>query len=1073
MSVEEWLENLGLAKYATVFAAHDIDLEVLAELSDADLVEIGVASLGHRKKILKAAKEAAHPAAPEPRAQAVQAPKPREAERRQLTVLFCDMVGSTTLSARFDPEEVGIVFGKYQDAVAAVVKKFGGFVANYLGDGIVAYFGYPTAHENDPERAVRAALEIVEAVGAQSDPVGKPLSCRVGIATGLVVVGDVFGATDQQNSVVGETPNLAARLQAVAAPGQVIVSPVTRNLLPSSVRSDKLYPIELKGIAEPITPFVVTSIVETTATALDAGDGPIFGRDPEAALLRTRWQAARDGDAQLVLLSGQAGIGKSRLAAAFIDEVSREDARVNEYFGSSFHTASAYHPIAIAIERAAEIAREDDPATRLDKLDKLMVAAGLDPDEAGPFIAPLLGVDPGTRYPSPGIAPSAMSDRAFELLADMLLFRWRDKPHLVLLEDAHWIDPTTTELLHHLFARAEGMRVLFLVTFRPDYEGLRRDTPVNKTLIELTRLPRTQGLELIKRVCGGRKLPEKLIDHIIDRTDGVPLYVEEMTKSILDSVDLVERDGRLELSAPLTSLAIPSTLKDSLMSRLDKLSPVKQIAQVSSVLGRRFSRSLLSTVAEAGTAELDFSLKQLVDAELLYVSGGNEDPIYTFKHALIRDAAYESMLNSRRAELHRRAAEALVASFAEQTETQPQVVAAHFERAGKAERAAEYWLKSGRKAMAASAMTEALSHLERGLAMLDRVADENRRKVLGFGLHSAMGLAQISLKGWHAMEVEQHLQPAFELGEQVGQNQDLLMVIYGLWIHWLNRADFERSAAWIEQAERRAVAGDNEGWPLVIHTMKLVQERWCGSHAGVHEQAEKVLSLYDPAAHSHFVHMFGNDPKVLAYGFRSWSQWLEGDTAAALSDTAECETASLAVGHPFDRCWQLLVGSLAYYFTGDRDSLARNLAEAKELAEAQNVDFVNYVVGPVWTGLLHILDKKWDAAIAAMTPGIEVWKATGGGVILPFWEGSLAVAHAGAGRREVARDLLDGAIARAEETGETWYLPELHRLLGGVLAGADESGARQSLARARALAEQSGALEVARRVDADLSQYAA
>ncbi|MEM1160813.1 MAG: adenylate/guanylate cyclase domain-containing protein, partial [Pseudomonadota bacterium] len=378
MTIEEWLQELGLEKYAELFAENDIELDVLPELTDADLVEMGIASLGHRRKILKAAQNPIAKDAPKATVRHLEIVKPREAERRQLTVLFADMVGSTTLSARFDPEEMGLVFGRYQEAVSKIVKKYGGVVANYLGDGIVAYFGYPTAHEHDPERAVRAGLEIAEAVALLRDPVGVPLSCRVGIATGLVVVGDVFGATDQQNSVVGETPNLAARLQGVAAPGQVIVSPVTRNLLPSSVRSNKLYPTELKGIPGSVTPYIVTSITETGSTPLATDAGPVFGRDPEAALLKSRWRAACEGDPQVVLLSGQAGIGKSRLAASFLEGLEDQDVRVNQYFGSSFHTASAYHPIAIAIERSAGILREDGQNARLDKLDALVRDAGLD-----------------------------------------------------------------------------------------------------------------------------------------------------------------------------------------------------------------------------------------------------------------------------------------------------------------------------------------------------------------------------------------------------------------------------------------------------------------------------------------------------------------------------------------------------------------------------------------------------------------------------------------------------------------------------------------------------------------------
>ncbi|MEM1360989.1 MAG: adenylate/guanylate cyclase domain-containing protein [Pseudomonadota bacterium] len=1068
MKVSDWLTDIGLEQYHAVFDKHDIDAEVLVALRDADLVEMGITSLGHRKKLLLAAQNLPEPVMSDASVGASQGLE-KTPERRQLTVLLCDLVGSTALATRFDPEEMGQLIGLYKQSVAAAVERYDGFVANYLGDGIVAYFGLPNAHENDPERAVRAGLEIAEVVAALSDPQGNALACRVGIATGLVVTGDVSGTGEDRWSVAGETPNLAARLQAVAAPGEVVVSAETRALLPGWVRTSALSPMTLKGLNDPIIPSRVTEIVPKDRVAFEKDwDKPVVGRDPELARLRSAWTSAKDGQAQVVLLKGQAGIGKSRLSAVFVNELEADGIHVDQFFGSSFHSGSPYHPIATGIERAARIQPEDGPATRLDKLDLHLAEAGLDPKEAGPFISPLLGLDPGERYPTPGLAPTALAGRTFDCLADLLLKRWQSTPHVILLEDAHWIDQTTTDLLHHLFERAVGQSVLILVTYRPNYHGMDQNAPIAKTEIEVLRLPGPECAQLISRVADGDGVSASVIEQIIDRSDGVPLYLEEMTKSYLTSVARSDKKDAIHAGASEPS-GVPSSLSDSLMARLDQLATVGNIPQVSSVMGRRFTRSLLEEVAENSTKELDRALDELVRAELLFVGGDEADPTYTFKHALIRDAAYDTILLRDRPGLHLRAAEAMLKKVPEQVEAQPETIARHYQRAGQKTQAASYWLKSGRKGMAASAMTEALISLEHGLSLLQDSDIEADQAHLGFGLHSALGLAHISLKGWHAPEVEAHLRQAFEIGQQFDESIDLLFVIYGLWIHWLNRSEPERSAAWIEQAEARLRKGDNAGWVLIIHTMKLVQERWFGSDQRVREEAQAVLDHYDPELHGHLVHMFGNDPKVMAYGFRSWSHWLAGDTQAALADVADCEEASRQVAHPFDRCWQLLVGSLPYYFSGDRDGLARNLEEAKNLGLSQNIDFVTFITGPVWTGLLLILDEDWDGAIAAMEPGINAWRAGGGGVILPFWEGALGLAYARSGATDQAMSLYQSAIERAERSNETWFLPELHRLVAEITVETDRAAALSSLSAAKSIAAANGAHELMSRIESDLS----
>ncbi|MCV6596859.1 MAG: hypothetical protein OIF40_07230, partial [Mangrovicoccus sp.] len=611
--------------------------------------------------------------------------------------------------------------------------------------------------------------------------------------------------------------------------------------------------------------------------------------------------------------------------------------------------------------------------------------------------------------------------------------------------------------------------VMFVVTHRPEFEGLHGLSPLHETIIELARLTKPDAAELIQVVARGQKLPKSLVDQIIERSDGIPLYLEEMTKSLLESNELVARDGRFELADPLATLEIPVTLKDSLMARLDKLSEVKQIAQIGSVLGRRFPRSLLAAVAETSPQSLERALQVLVEDELLFVSGADPDPVYTFKHSMIRDAAYESILNSRRAELHHRVAELLLTRFPDETETLPQVVATHSERAGEVAQAAQYWLKAGHKALAAHAITEALRHLRRGLSMLPHLAPSEQRDRLSFGLHRAMGLAQISAVGWTAKEVEQHFTQALELGEKLGSYRELMTVIFGLWSHWANRAEAGKAAAAIAKAEEIALIDLDGDWHLVLHVMKLVQELWFGSHYEAIREADALLALYDPERHRYLLSMFTQDPRVFAYGFRSWAQWSVGNTEQALADAITSEKIAREMGRPFDLCWQLTLGSLVHYFNRDRDRLADHVQEAMVLAQEQNVDLVKHVVGPAFQGLVHVLGREWQAAQAVFAQALETWKFGGGRVLLPLLEGSLGFVAMRAGNYERGMLALRAGIQSAERNQELWLVPELHRLLARGLAETDPKAAQETLIKARDLAQAQGAFGVLHQIEADLA----
>src|SRR5919106_4923212 len=665
--VNEWLEEIGLGRYAELFTKHHIDLDVLADLTESDLAQLGI-TLGDRKRLMRAitkstggrvqplpAEASAHPAA------SSSAGAGREAERRQLTVMFCDMVGSTALSARMDPEDLHEVIRRYQGACAEVIGRFDGYIGHYIGDGILVYFGFPRAHEDDPRRAVQAGLEIIDAVQALNAETARPgvdIAVRVGINTGLVVAGDIgIGEFRDEMAVVGETPNVAARLQELAEPGTVLVGESTHRLVEGLFVFDELGPRTIKGIDDPIAVYRAReasgarSRFEATAIR---GLTPLVGRDEELGLLLSRWNSAKEGAGQVVLLTGEPGIGKSRLIQAFRELVRADGVAVLRYFCSPFYVHSARHPIVDQLERAAQLKKSDPPEIKLDKLEALLSQGTSEVARAASLLAPLLSIPTGERYPPLELTPERKKTLALEALLEQLA-GLASQPVLIILEDAHWIDPTSAELFHLMIERIQRRSVLALIAYRTGFAPPWTGFP-HVTSLSLAHLSHRQTAALVEQVTRGRRLPPEVVDHIVTRTDGVPLYAEELTKTLLGSGALELVGDVFRLTRPLPSLPIPESLHDSLMARLDRLSEVKDVAHLAATLGRVFSYDLLAAVSLLDQETLDHALEQLADAELIYRRGAPPDAIYEFKHALVQDAAYNSLLRSKRLQIHRRAA---------------------------------------------------------------------------------------------------------------------------------------------------------------------------------------------------------------------------------------------------------------------------------------------------------------------------------------------------------------------------------------------------------------------------------
>ena len=728
MDIDGWLRGIGLAQYAEMFRANDIDGELLGRLTNDDLKDLGVTSFGHRKRLLEGiAALVAVPGAPSSMPVAAKELKTQDtAERRQVTVMFSDLVGSTALSARMDPEDLREIISSYQKCVAETVRSFGGFVAKYMGDGVLIYFGYPEAHEHDAESAVRAGLQVIAGVTALKSPV--PLQTRVGLATGMVVVGDLIGSGEaQERGIVGETPNLAARLQGIAEPNMVVLAEGTRKLLGNLFELEDLGAKDLKGIAGPARAWAALrpAVVESRFEALHStGMTDLVGREEEFELLLRRWSKAKTGEGQVVLLSGEAGIGKSRLTAALRDHLVGKPHTQLRYFCSPQHKDSPLYPIIGQMQHAAGLIHEDSPQAKLDKLDA-MLAQTRTPTENAALFAEMLSLTNDGRYPALALVPQQRRDKTLKALISQVELLERDCPVVMIFEDAHWIDPTSLEALGRAVDRIATLRVLMIVTFRPEFEAPWIGRPY-VTAITINRLSKREIVDMIGRVVGNKLLPENLRQDIIERTDGIPLFVEEITKAVMEAES--EGEARQAVSVvPAPALNVPATLHASLMARLDRLGSAKEVAQTGAAIGREFSHDLLAAVACKPENELGLSLDRLTAAGLLFRQGVPPHATYAFKHGLVRDAAYGTLLRSRRQELHRQIVSVLQREFAELVISQPELLAHHCSEAGMIAEAIEYCLLAAQRATAASNNTEKIAHIARGITLVEQLPSSDQR----------------------------------------------------------------------------------------------------------------------------------------------------------------------------------------------------------------------------------------------------------------------------------------------------------------------------------------------------------
>jgi len=1034
----EWLRQLGLGQYSEGFTENDIVFSILPDLSDQDLKELGVSSLGHRRQLLRAIAELARANdRPEEPIVALSAISGEEsAERRQVTVMFCDMVGSTALSARMDPEDLRKVISAYQKCIAETVRRFGGFVAKYMGDGVLVYFGYPQAHEDDAEQAVRAALEMIAAVSGLKSAV--PLQTRVGVATGLVIVGDLIGSGEaRERGIVGETPNLAARLQSVAAPNTIVIAEDTRKLLGNLFELMDLGPLDLKGIARPVPAFAVlrASSVESRFEAMHAGGvSRLVGREEELELLLRRWARAGSGEGQVVLLSGEAGIGKSRLTAALLERLGAAPHTRMRSFCSPQHTDSAFFPVIHQLERAAGFTQEDAPGAKLDKLDALLAQSKTSALDAA-LIAEMLALPNDGRYPALELPPQERRQRTLGALVSQVAALARQNPVLMIFEDAHWADPTSLELFDRTIGAIPSHRVMLVVTFRPEFAAPWIGRP-HVTAVTLNRLTDREIKAIIDGLIGNKRLAANLRQDIVERTDGIPLFVEEMTKAVLEA-DGEGATMRVAAAIPSSAIVVPASLHASLMARLDRLGPAKDIAQIGSAIGREFSHSLLAAVARRPESELQTALDRLIAAGLLSRQGTPPYATYLFKHALVQDAAYGTLLREPRRALHGRIAETLESKFSEIAESQLELLARQCAAAGLNEKAAASWGKAGQRSLERFALVEAVAQFTRALernAKLPETPAQRREQIkfqvgLANALYHNKGMAVAETRAAFD-RARAMIEQAENLGEQLEDSLLLYSVLYGFFIAKFINFDGGAASALACQflalaEEQKATAPIMIGHRLLGTTMLLM-----GSAAEGLSHLDQTLALYDPELHRSLATRFGHDVGAATLAFRPLARWLLGHPKDALMGTDRAIAAARETDHVPTLLFALALTSFTQICCRDHAAAAANLDECIALAQGK-VAFWEMFASSQRGCVLAETGKAADAieVISAAMAGLRVIGATLFGTCR---FAHLALAYAELGKLEDAWRCIGEAMILVETAQERWYEAEINRIAGEI-----------------------------------------
>jgi class 3 adenylate cyclase len=874
------------------------------------------------------------------RRHAAEEPRPAalEAERRQLTVMFCDLVGSTALSAQLDPEDYRAVVQQYQQTCAEVIQRHDGYLAQYLGDGLLVYFGYPMAHEDDARRAVRTGLEIVEVIKGQAGQ--PPLQVRIGIHTGLVVVGEIGGAGSRKEQLaLGETPNVAARLQGLAEPNTVVVSAATHRLIDSQFECQPFGSHLIKGIVAPIAVYRAQSErQDVTPLAGRMMLTPLVGREQEVGLLLDRWDQAKEGRGQVVLLSGEPGIGKSRLAYTLREHVTAEGSLLFEARCSPYHQHSALYPLIEVLQRTLLFTRQDRDEEKVEKLERALALYDL--QEAVPQFTALLSLPTPVQYLPLTLAPQKQKERTLQALLQLLVAQAERQATVSVWEDLHWADPSSLEFLSLLIEQIPTTKLLLVLTCRPEFAPPWRLRSHLSHLV-LNRLGKKQVEVMIAKVAERKGLPAEVIEQIRLKTDGVPLFVEEVTKTVVESGEFREAVGAGgRPSRAALALGIPATLQEALLARLDRLSTARQLAQLGATVGREFSHDLIQAVAPLREADLHAALAKLVEAEILYQRGVEEQARYVFKHALIQEAAYQSLLKSTRQQYHKEIAIVLEGRFPEMRATQPELLAHHYTQAGLLEQAIPYWQQAGQKAVERSANAEAIAHLTRGLELLKTLPDTPERTQQELTLQVALGGPLVATKGFAAPDVEQVYGRARDLCQQVGETPQLFAVLMGLFSFYFVQGQLQRAHELEEQLLSLAYRQQDPTLLLEAHHTCWSSARARGDLAVARMHAEQGLALYDPQRHHAQTFLYTvHDPGVCGWSELTLTLWLQGYPAQALQSSHKALTLAHQLINPFNLAFVQHFAALLHQFRREVQPAQARAEATITLAAEQGFSF--------------------------------------------------------------------------------------------------------------------------------------
>jgi class 3 adenylate cyclase/predicted ATPase len=953
--------------------------------------------------------------------------------------MFCDLVESTKLASQLDPEEYREVVRAYQQVCIEVIQRYDGHIAQLLGDGLLVYFGYPHAHEDDPQRAVRSGLGILAAMqdlnqGLQQEK-GLQLGVRMGIHTGLVVVGTMGGQGRQEQLALGETPNIAARIQGLAASDTLALSEATWRLVQGYFDCHDLGAQTLRGVAEPIAVYRVLSESGATSrleVAQPRGLTPLVGREQEVGLLLERWAQAQNGQGQVVLLTGDAGIGKSRLVQVLKDHVANEPHTRWECRSVEHYQNTALFPLTDLFQRLLQFQAEDTPDAKLAKLEHALSQYRLPLEESVPLFAPLLSLAlPESRNAPLLLSPQRQRQKTLETLVALLLELAEHQPVLFIVEDLHWTDPTTLELLNLVIEQIPTTSILTVLTCRPHFQPAWHHRSY-LTEITVHRLAPAQVEQIVTRMTNGKTFPAAMLKQIIEKTDGVPLFVEEIAKAILESGQLTAVDDHYELTGSLRELTIPATLQDSLRARLDRLVTAKGIAQLAAVMGRQFAYALLQAVSQLDEVTLQRELGRLIEAELVYQRGMPPQSTYMFKHALIQDAAYESLLKSTRQHYHQRIARVLETQFPETAKTQPELLAHHYTEVGLPEKAVHYWYHAGQSAIERSAHVEAIAHLRQGLELLQTLPETLERVQREVDMRITLGASLLATQGFAAPEVRQTYLRAQQLCQALENPRQLFPVVRGLWHYYYVRAEYQTAHTLGEQL--LTLAQQVQDTPMLVAARRALGTTlfYLGGFATALTHYAQGMALYDPQQHRTSAFLYGEDAGVVCHILAAWTLWSLGYPDQGLARSQEAITLAQQSAHLFSL-------GFALSFAAGFHQFRRGVCVAQEHAEAA-MRVATEQGFPIWRAIGAMV-RSWALAhqgqaqegITQITQGLTAWRATGAEILRPWFLSLLAEAHGTFGEPEAGLTALAEALTLADTTGERWYEPELYRLKGELL----------------------------------------